>query len=120
MPAFKNGVAAVQAQAAVWFLLAVTSDAGCLEERLNVFVESDALVGGGGRELGDIDLADVPVIDLFLGQERKGRKSKRKNKCAFHFYLSFGDSILKSFGMQVFQPGSIFTSTCMLRCTEPL
>jgi hypothetical protein len=51
-------------------LLAVTSNAGRLEERLNVFVESDALVSGGSRQFGNINFCDVPFIYLLLSEER--------------------------------------------------
>jgi hypothetical protein len=83
--AFKNGVAAVQAQTSVRSLFAVTSEAGDLEERLNVFVVGEALLSGSGGELGNINFADVPIIHLLLSQERRGCESEPKNNGAFHF-----------------------------------
>jgi hypothetical protein len=64
--AFKNTLETIQPQTAARFHLAVTSDAGGIEERLDIFVKRHAGLRSGGRQFGNIHFADVPMVYLLL------------------------------------------------------
>jgi len=53
---------AVELEAGFGLLFSVASDAGRLEKRLDILVIGQALLIGGGRQLADIDFADVPFV----------------------------------------------------------
>jgi hypothetical protein len=67
--AFEDAFKSIEAQTGAGSIFAVAPDAGGLKKGFDIFVERHALSGGGGREFGDIDFADVPRIFLLLRNE---------------------------------------------------
>jgi hypothetical protein len=68
LAAFENGVFAIQTQIGSRSLLPMTTRARRLQHGFNVFIISDALVSGRRGKVGNINLADVPFVDLLLRQ----------------------------------------------------
>ncbi len=66
-----DGLKAIEPQSALLLLFAMTAEARCFQDRLDVFGVGKAFLFCGGREFRGVDFADIPF--LFIG--RLGRNA---------------------------------------------
>jgi hypothetical protein len=90
----------VEAKVAPGLVLAVTSNAGSLQHRLDVFVKCQILCIGGGRQLADINPADVPLIMLLRGRRQAGERESKNEKCGATLHISSANAERASLRLQ--------------------
>jgi hypothetical protein len=59
---FEEAFEVVQAQISFWPLLAMTTNAGSLEQRLDVFRVREILLGGRWRQFAEVQFAEIKFI----------------------------------------------------------